>query len=119
MRIRYACGKHGTGLRGVVTQNIPGKRRVKAGSTAAVSIIAPAGTEMLEFTWDARLRRVDCRYAMQAWATVPGSKPITLVNAKANRDCARLGRAQIAQAKSDEDLHSRGNGDHAANQVHR
>ena len=23
MRIRYACGKHGDGLRGVVTQNIP------------------------------------------------------------------------------------------------
>ena len=102
MRIRYACGRHGTGLRGVVTQNIPGKRRVVAGSTAAVSIIAPAGTEMLAFTWDARLRRVDCRYAMQAWATVPGSKSITLLNAKANRDCARTGRAQIAQAKHTE-----------------
>ena len=99
MRIRYACGRNGDGLRGVVTQNIPGKRRVVAGSTAAVSIIAPAGTEMLEFTWDARLRRVDCRYAMQAWATVPGSKAITLLNAKANRACARTGRAQIAQAK--------------------
>ena len=99
MRIRYACGKNGDGLRGVVTQNIPGKRRVVAGSTAAVSIIAPAGTEMLEFTWDARLRRVDCRYAMQAWATVPGSKSITLLNARANRECARTGRAQIAQAK--------------------
>ena len=40
----------------------------------------------------------DCRYALQAWAAVPGSKPITLVNAKANRNCASLGRAQIAQA---------------------
>ena len=98
MRIRYACGTRGSGLRGVVTQNIPGKGRVKAGSTAEVSIVAPAGTEMLEFTWDARLRRVDCRYALQAWATVPGSKSIPLVNAKANRNCARLGRAQIAQA---------------------
>ena len=57
---------------------------------------------MLAFTWDARLRRVDCRYAMQAWATVPGSKSITLLNAKANRDCARTGRAQIAQAKHTE-----------------
>jgi hypothetical protein len=98
MRIRYACGKNGTGLRGVVTQNIPGKGHVKAGSTAEVSIVAPPGTEMLEFTWDARLRRADCRYALQAWAVVPGSKAITLVNAKANRSCARLGRAQIAQA---------------------
>ena len=98
MRIRYACGKHGTGLRGVVTQNIPRNGRVKAGSKAEVSIVAPPGTEMLEFTWDARLRRVDCRYALQAWADVPGSKPIALVSAKANRNCARLGRAQIAQA---------------------
>jgi hypothetical protein len=99
MTVRTACGKQGKGPRGVFTQNIPDKRRVKAGSAAAVSILAPPGTEMLEFTWDALLRRVDCRYAMQAWATVPGSKSITLLNAKANKDCARRGRAQVAQAK--------------------
>ena len=99
MRVRYACAPTGEGLRGIVTQNIPEKRRVVAGSTAEVSVVAPPGTEMLEFTWDARVRRVDCRYAMQAWATVPGRKPIALLNAKANRDCARRGRVQIAQAK--------------------
>ena len=60
MRVRYACAANGEGLRGVITQNIPGKARVKAGMKAEVSIVAPAGTEMLEFTWDARIRRVDC-----------------------------------------------------------
>ena len=98
MRIRFACARNGDGLRGVVTQNIPGKRRVAAGRTAQVSIVAPPGTEMLEFTWEARVRRVDCRYAMQAWAVVPGTRGIPLFNAKANRNCARRGRAQIAQA---------------------
>ena len=99
MRIRYACGKHGDGLRGVVTQNIGGRRQVKAGSMAQVGIVAPAGTEILAFTWDARMRRVDCRYAMQTWAVIPGSKPTMLFNGKANRDCARPGRVQIAAAK--------------------
>ena len=98
MRIRYACAPAGPGLRGVVTQNIPRKGHVKAGSMAEVSIVAPPGTEMLEFTWEARLQRVDCRYAMQAWAVVPGSRPVTLLNERANRRCARLGRAQFAQA---------------------
>ena len=99
MRIRYACGKHGDGLRGVVTQNIGGRRQVKAGSMAQVGIVAPTGTEILAFTWDARMRRVDCRYAMQAWAVVPGSRPTMLFNGKANRGCARPGRVQIAAAK--------------------
>lgn len=104
MRVTTDCSPTGSGLRGVVVQNRPlesnkkGPTRVKANSVAQVSIEAPAGTEMLEFTWDARLRRVDCRYALQAWADIPGSRPITLVNAQANRNCARLGRAQIAQA---------------------
>jgi hypothetical protein len=53
---------------------------------------------MLAFTWDARVRRVDCRYAMRTWAVVPGTKGISLFNANANRNCARRGRAQIAQA---------------------
>jgi hypothetical protein len=98
MRVRYACAPTGEGLRGVVTQNIPRKARVKAGMKAEVSIVAPPGTEMLEFTWEARVRRVDCRYAMQTMAMIPGSKPIMLFNQKANRSCAGLGRAQIAQA---------------------
>jgi hypothetical protein len=98
MRIRYACAPSGPGLRGVVTQNIPGKRRVQAGAMSEVSIKAPPGTEMLAFTWDARIRRVDCRYAMRTWAVVPGTKAISLFNANANRNCAGRGRAQIAQA---------------------
>jgi hypothetical protein len=98
MRIRYACAPSGPGLRGVVTQNIPGKRRVQAGAMSEVSIKAPPGTEMLAFTWDARIRRVDCRYAMRTWAVVPGTKGLSLFSARANRNCARRGRAQIAQA---------------------
>ena len=96
------------GLRGVVTQNIPGKGRVKAGSMAEVSIVAPPGTEMLEFTWDARLRRVDCRYAMQAWAAVPGSKPITL-RQRQGQPQLRAPRARADRpGQREEALHSRG-----------
>ena len=86
---------------------------------AQVGIVAPAGTEILAFTWDARMRRVDCRYAMQTWAVIPGSKPTMLFNGKANRDCARPGRAQIAAAKETDALHSRSHRDHAADQVRR
>lgn len=97
MKIRYACRPNGPGLRGVVTQNVFRKGRVKRGSIAQVTIAAPAGTQMMKIKWEGRLHREDCRYALQMWADGPGGQRFPIAQAKANRDCPRPRRAQAAQ----------------------
>jgi hypothetical protein len=96
MMIRYACDPAGPGLRGVVTQNVVRKGRVKRGSIALVTIEAPPETRMTSFTWAGRLHRRDCRYALQMWADAPDVKAIPIKNVLANRRCPRPRRAQAA-----------------------
>ena len=98
MKIRRACSPDGPGPRGLVVGNSLRRRgTVKRGSTARVTLEAPAGTHFIKYWWAGEAVRVDCRYAMQIWAEVPGGQTIPIVNKRANKECPKKGRAQAAQ----------------------
>ena len=56
----------------VVGNSLRRRGTVKRGSTARVTLDAPAGTHFTQYWWAGEAVRVDCRYAMQIWAEMPG-----------------------------------------------
>jgi 5-hydroxyisourate hydrolase-like protein (transthyretin family) len=96
MKIKRACNPEGPGLRGLITANVVQRGRVRRGARAIVSITAPDGTRFTRFRWAGTIRRRDCRYALQLYATGPGIAPVPIKNVRANRRCPR--RASHAQA---------------------
>ena len=96
MSIRRACNPQGRGLRGLVTGNVVRRQPLRRGAVSLVAITAPAGTRFTTFRWAGTARRVDCRFALQLYADVPGGKAIPMKNVRANRRCPRKRRAQSA-----------------------
>ena len=97
MSIRRACNPEGPGLRGLITANVVRRRPLPRGSVSLLSISAPPGTRFTTFTWAGTARRVDCRFALQVWADVPGTDHrVKIKNVRANQHCPRKRRAQQA-----------------------
>jgi hypothetical protein len=96
MSIRRACNPEGPGLRGLITANVVRRRPLERGSVSMVAIRAAQGTRFTTFRWAGTARRVDCGYALQLWADVPGAKPVPIKNVRANQHCPRNRRAQLA-----------------------
>jgi hypothetical protein len=94
MSIRRACNPQGRGLRGLVTGNVVRRQPLRRGAVSLVAISAPPGTRFTTFRWAGTARRVDCRFALQLYADVPGRHAIPIKNVRANRKCPRKGRAQ-------------------------
>ena len=55
---------------------------------------ASAGTRFASVRWSGKVRRVDCRYALQMWAEVPNAAPVAILNVRSNEACPKRGRAQ-------------------------
>jgi hypothetical protein len=96
MVIRRACNPEGPGLRGLITANVVRRQPLRRGSVSMVAITAAQGTRFATFRWAGTARRVDCGYALQLWADVPGGKPVPIKNVRANQHCPRKRRAQMA-----------------------
>ncbi|MEA2497571.1 MAG: hypothetical protein QOJ29_5482, partial [Thermoleophilaceae bacterium] len=96
MAITRACDPEGDGLRGLVTASSVQLRSVPRGAVAFVNLSAPPGTRFENFTWAGIMSRSDCTYALQLYALVPGVKPISIKNVRANSNCPRTARAQGA-----------------------
>jgi hypothetical protein len=100
MLIRRACNPEGPGLRGLVTANVLRHKPVPRGSVSMVAIQAAQGTAFTSFRWAGTARRVDCGYALQLWADVPGGRPVPIKNVRANQHCPRPRHAQMAGYRS-------------------
>ena len=95
MLIKRACSPKGSGARGLITANVVRNGRVPRGSVAVLAFTAPPGTVITGIHWGGKVRRRDCRYAMQIYAETPG-KRIGIVKASANRNCGDQIRARVA-----------------------
>ena len=96
MKIRLACDPHGQGKRGMITSNVVRAGRVNPGALAQLSIAAPPGTALTQFTWAGELHRSDKRYALRIWAEVPGVQTgIPLVVCRANTVCRRKRKTRV------------------------
>lgn len=101
MKIKRACNPEGPGLRGLITANVVQRGRVHRGARAIVSITAPDGTRFTRFRWAGTIRRRDCRYALQLYATGPDIAAVPIKNVRANKRCPRRSsRAQAAGYRS-------------------
>ena len=98
MKWRRACDPRGSGLRGLVTANVPRAGRVEKGAQSGFILDAPPGTTFSRFRWSGQARRRDCRYALQLFAQRPDGSPIPMKNVRANRGCPRPGMAQASGA---------------------
>lgn len=98
MKWRRACDPRGSGLRGLVTANVPRAGRVEQGAQSGFILNAPPGTSFSRFRWSGQAQRRDCRYALQLFAERPGASPISMKNVRANRGCPRPGMAQSSGA---------------------
>jgi hypothetical protein len=98
MKWRRACDPRGSGLRGLVTANVPRAGRVEKGAQSGFILDAPPGTSFSRFRWSGQARRRDCRYALQLFAQRPDRSPIPMKNVRANRGCPRPGMAQASGA---------------------
>ncbi|HEX4669277.1 MAG TPA: hypothetical protein VH275_04800 [Solirubrobacterales bacterium] len=98
MKWRRACDPRGSGLRGLVTANVPRAGRVEQGAQSGFILNAPPGTTFSRFRWSGQAQRRDCRYAMQLFAERPGTTPVSMKNVRANRGCPRPGLAQSSGA---------------------
>src|SRR3954470_1737294 len=98
MKWRRACDPRGSGLRGLVTANVPRDGRVEQGAQSGFILNAPPGTTFSRFRWSGQAQRRDCRYALQLFAERPGTTPISMKNVRANRGCPRSGMAQSSNS---------------------
>jgi hypothetical protein len=99
MYMRRACAPTDAAPFGLVAGNVVRSGRVRRGHQAGFVLDAPPGTSFLELKWSGRVRRRDCRYALQMYAIGPdGSLVKNIRNWRANRNCAkRDNRTQVAQ----------------------
>jgi hypothetical protein len=99
MYMRRACAPTDAAPFGLVAGNVVRSGRVKAGHQAGFVLDAPPNATFLELKWSGRVRRRDCRYALQMYAVGPdGSLVKKIRNFRANRNCAnRDNRTQVAQ----------------------
>src|SRR5829696_1047477 len=90
MKVRRACNPVGSGLRALITQNVVSRGKVPRGAVAGVLMTAPPGTQFTSFRWGGKLRRADCRYAIQLWAEDPNDSQVRfpIRNLRANRNCS-------------------------------
>ena len=96
MRWARKCNPVGPGLRGLITGNVVRGGRVARGAQARYVLEAPPGTRFVRFRWSGKLRRRDCRYALQLYADRPDGPPIAIKNVRAGRRCPKRGRAQAS-----------------------
>ena len=99
MYMRRACAPTDAAPFGLVAGNVVRSGRVKAGHQAGFVLDAPPNATFLELKWSGRVRRRDCRYALQMYALGPdGSLVKKIRNWRANRNCAKSdNRTQVAQ----------------------
>jgi hypothetical protein len=99
MYMRRACAPTDAAPFGLVAGNVVRSGRVKAGHQAGFVLDAPPNASFLELKWSGRVRRRDCRYALQMYAVGPdGSLVKKIRNFRANRNCAKSdNRTQVAQ----------------------
>jgi len=101
MYMRRACAPTDAAPFGLVAGNVVPANggRVKRGHQAGFVMDAPPSTSFVELKWSGRVRRRDCRYALQMYAVGPdGSLVKRIRNWRANRNCAKTdNRAQTAQ----------------------
>jgi hypothetical protein len=96
MMWKRACDPVGEGLRGLVTANVQRPGRVPRGSRSYFVMTSPPGTRFTRFSWSGQLRRRDCRYALQIWASRPDGPPIPIKNLRANKRCPQPSNFQVA-----------------------
>jgi hypothetical protein len=96
MKWARKCNPVGPGLRGLITGNVVRGGRVARGAQARYVLEAPPGTRFVRFRWSGKLRRRDCRYALQLYADRPDGPSIGLKNVRAGRRCPKRGRAQAS-----------------------
>jgi hypothetical protein len=96
MMWKRACDPQGSGLRGLVSSNVPRPGRVARGARSGFVMYAPPGTRFSRLVWSGQARRRDCRYALQLWASRPDGPPTPIKNVRANKRCPRIGYAQAA-----------------------
>jgi hypothetical protein len=100
MYMRRACGETDAAPYGMVAGNVVRSGRVEPGNQAGFVLDAPPQTSFVELKWSGRVRRRDCRYALQMYALAPdGSLVKKIRNWGANRNCGKTDRgyAQVAQ----------------------
>ena len=97
MMWRRACSPEGAGRRGLLNGNVIRRGRVRRGARSYFVMRAPNGTRFGRFTWSGKVKRSDCGYAMQVWASGPNGGAVPIRNVRANQKCPRPGRnAQAA-----------------------
>lgn len=96
MKWARKCNPVGPGLRGLITGNVVRGGRVARGAQSRYVLEAPPGTRFVRFRWSGKLRRRDCRYALQLYADRPDGPPIAIKNVRAGRRCPKPGRAQAS-----------------------
>jgi hypothetical protein len=99
MYMKRACAPTDAAPFGLVAGNVVRSGRVRRGNQAGFVLDAPPGASFLELKWSGRVRRRDCRYALQMYAVgADGALVKKIRNWRANRNCAkRDNRTQVAQ----------------------
>jgi hypothetical protein len=97
MRWKRACNPAGRGLRGLITGNVVRSGRVARGAQSRFVMDAPVGTRFLSLNWSGKATRRDCRYSLQMYALRPDGPPVKIRNWRANRNCPKTDRTQVAQ----------------------
>jgi hypothetical protein len=97
MKWKRACSPYGHGVRGLITGNVVRSGRVEAGAQSRFVMDAPAGTRFASLSWSGRATRRDCRYTLQMYALRPDGPPVRIRNWRANRNCPKAERTQVAQ----------------------
>jgi len=97
MKWKRACNPAGHGLRGLITGNVVRSGRVERGAQSRFVMDAPAGTRFLSLNWSGKATRRDCRYTLQLYALRPDGPAVKIRNWRANRNCPKTERTQIAQ----------------------
>jgi len=89
-------------MRSVQTGNSVTTGSVGRKANAEAVFDAPAGTRFASVRWSGKVRRVDCRYALQMWAEVPNAAPVPILNVRSNEGCPKRGRAQAKDVSARE-----------------